>query len=109
MNRLAVLLSLVALACGCDRTDVAEADERAVVALHRETERKAQLRIAEAERETELRAPCTDLTFNAANQTGANVTRCPRPDQRLTFEADADNDAWIVCRCVRGETNGGSK
>lgn len=57
---------------------------------------------ADAER-VELRArlavhegACRDWYMATANQFGGE---CPRADQTLAFEADADRDAYAVCRC----------
>jgi hypothetical protein len=76
-------------ALGCEEPPPTVAEQLAAIEASRKLE------------EAQLRSPCTDVVFNAANQSAVVKTACPRPDHRLTFEKDVDNDAWIVCRCPR--------
>ena len=97
-----VALVALALAIGCDFKD---GEPREATELRREAmvvgasvalaEAKARLQAAE------LKSACVDTVSNAANVSGAAHMPCPRSDQRLSFEKDADGDAWIACRCER--------
>lgn len=49
----------------------------------------------------EAATSCRDEWFNLATISVASNVRCPRADQRLSFEQDVDKDAYAVCRCIQ--------
>jgi len=59
------------------------------------------IQVAKRKDALETATACRDEFVNLAAQAMSPGIRCERADQRLSFEKDADGDAYAVCRCIQ--------